>query len=237
MATTSDDLMTQPLRELTAEYNEQRAQVKPPDGWRDDLQSPLKAVDKAMKTAMNVEGHLAELRVQVDRGIIHRDQAAVQRQRVIDTAQEQVAGFLESGRRVLGALPSRVTFQAWPDTVPEGIDWDTMAMEWESVPADEAMHTFTGMVSDALARGDTKTAKGLMSRRGKALLATRVGKGAADEAWPELRRDATVALAQSGSGADAEAAAAFAQLDDVERTFAMGSNIADMVLNEAVGSR
>lgn len=71
-----------------------------------------------------------------------------------------------------------------------------------------------------------------MSRRGRALLTTSIGKGAADEVWPALQRDATEALARSGSGADAEAGLALRQLGAVERSFTLAVNLADMLLEQ-----
>ena len=233
----TDDTMTDPTRELAAEYAQRRDQVKAPPGWRDDLKSPLHAVDQAMKVSLDVERQLADVRHKVERGVIHRDQGTVQRQHIIDAAKNQVTGFLETGRKVMHALPARITSKAWPDVVPKGLDWDTLAMEWESVSPDDAVQTFSMMVNDNIGRGDITAAQGLMSRRGRALLATTIGKSQTDEVWDDLRRDATEALGRVGDGANAEPGVALGQVDAVERAFTLGSNLADMLLEQNTAGR
>lgn len=231
--TTSEDLKAEPLRELFETYRAERAQVKPPPSWRDDLGTPLKAADQAVKAAQDVEFALAQVRRNVDAGNIHRDQGVVQRHRIVEEARRQVDGFIDTGRKMMSALPTRVQSRAWPDAVPHNVDWDTVSMEWQSVTPDDALQTFGTMVEDALSRGDTKTAKALMSRRGKALLATSIGKELTDEAWPDLQREATEALGRMGSGTDADPGIALAQLESVERAFTVGANLADMLLQDS----
>lgn len=131
--TTNEDLQTQPLREMQEAYLHERAQVKPPANWREDLSVPLKAADQAVQAARNAGEQLARVRKAVNTGGISRDQADVQRKRVIEDANLQVEQFTNLARKTMQALPSRVVARAWPDTVPTGIDWDTVALEWQSV--------------------------------------------------------------------------------------------------------
>lgn len=229
-AMTTEDQHAEPLRELHEAYRAERGQVQAPPAWRDDLGIPLKAADRAVKAAQDVQFALARVRANVDAGNIHRDQGHVQRTRIIEDARREVDGFIDSGRALMKALPSRVYARAWPDSVPSGVDWDTVAMEWESVTPDDALQTFGSMVEDALTRGDANTAKGLMSRRGRALLATRIGKELTNESWPDIQREATHALGRLGTGTDADPGIALAQVDAVERAFTVGANLADMML-------
>jgi hypothetical protein len=228
--TTHDDLDAGPLQELHDAYIDERGQVQPPSGWRDDLTVPLKAAEQAVKAASELRGKLTNIRAHLDVGAISREQANVQRTHIIADVRRQVEQSTDSGRRVMEALPHRVYAQAWPDDVPSNVDWVTTELEWSSVPADEAIPTFQSMVRGAIDRDDLKTAKGLMSRRGRALLAARIGKEQTDGFWPELQHDATTAL-ESVSGDAGLPGRAFAQLDAVGRAFTAGVNLADELLN------
>lgn len=231
--TLKDDIRNEPIRIVQQAFAEARAEVKPPDSYRDDLMSPVKAVEQAVHAASQVAGQLSEVQARVDAGAIHKDQAPVLRRRIVDDARRQVDSFTDSGRKVLDALPSHIMSRAWDDAPPTDVDWTTVMTEWESVKADDAVDAFQEMTTDAIGRGDRKTARALMSRRGRALLATRIGKEQADNIFPALRTQATDALRQRGDSTDANPGLAMAQMEQVGKTFDAGANLADMLLQTA----
>lgn len=220
-------------------YAKERDQVRPPNAFRSTLAAPLSAVDKAMMVPDELQAALEAVDAGIDDGRFGADQASRLRAAAIQRAEQKAEGLITPGKTALALLPRKLAGDAFPDN-PPGDAADRKAdlqMALSSYDERSLPKAFIDRVTEAVEHGEPKTAQLLLSRWGRDLVASRIGRDATEELWPSLRQQAMEAATDRADGTLGDTLKARRQVQQVERAFVAGINAVHMRMESASRSR